>query len=160
MSDGPEQPAWDAQAAVDAVKQKIQTFLLRETSIGLDQQGRITVDRGSTRMFLEFFPQADKRVVYVTMTCPIGFYVPITPELNEYIARNVDKWYFGHLAMNPYADDSEHAGKAYISFTHTLIGEYLDPAELTIPLFAMLSSADATDDEVVERFGGVRYQDS
>ena len=34
-------PAWDAEAAVNAARQKVQTYLLRETEIGLDQKGRI-----------------------------------------------------------------------------------------------------------------------
>lgn len=156
----PQEPEWDAAAAVEAVRQKVQAYLLRETEIGLDQRGRITIDRGSTRIFVEFFPQPDKKLVYITLTCPVAFYVPMTPELYEHIARTVDKWYFGHLAMSPYPDDGEHAGTAYISFTHALIGEYLDPPELIIPVFALLNTADAIDDEFVEKFGGVRYQDS
>ena len=153
-------PEWDGEAAVNAARQKVQTYLLRETEIGIDQRGRLTVDRGSTRVFLEFFAMPEKRLVYVTLTAPIAFYVPITPELFEHIARNADKWYFGHLSMNPYADDSEYAGKAYVYFTDTLIAEYIDPEELRVRTFAVVDTANALDEEFVEKFGGTRYQDS
>jgi len=152
-------PEWDGAAATELARTKVQTYLLRETEISIDQRNRIAVDRGSTRLWIEFFPQPEKRVVYLTLTCAVAYYVPVTPDLFEYLARNVDKYYFGHLAMSPYGDDSEHTGKAYIYFTDTLIADFLDPPELTIPVFAMLSSADALDDEVIEKLGGERYRE-
>lgn len=153
-------PGWDGEAAVNVARQKVQTYLLRESEIGLDQKGRVTIDRGSTRVFLEFFPQSEKRVVYVTLTAPIAFFVPVTAELHEYLARNSDKWYFGHLAMNPYPDDSENAGKTYVYLTDTVIGEFVDPEELSIRTFSLINTANAIDEQFVETFGGSRYQDT
>ncbi len=160
MTEAPPTQEWNAEAAVEAARQKVQTLLLRDTEIGLDQRGRLTVDRGSTRVFLEFYPIPEKRLVYVTLTAPIAFYAPITPELLEHLARNADKWYFGHLSMNPYADDSEYKGQTYVYFTDTLIAEYIDPEELRIRTFAVVDTANALDEEFTQQFGGTRYQDS
>lgn len=157
---GAPEPEWDAEAAVNAARQKVQTFLLRETEIGLDQRGRLTVDRGSTRVFVEFVPQPDKKLVYVTLTAPIAFYVPMSPALFEHLARNADKWFFGHLSMNPYAEDSEHAGQTYVYFTDTVIADYADPEELAIRTFAVVNTANSLDEDFVAQFGGTRYQDS
>ena len=154
---GPD-PEWDGEAAAEAVRKKVQAILLRESEISLDQQGRVIIDRGSTRVFINFFPQPERKVVYVTLTSPVAYYVPITPGLFEHIAREADKWYFGHLAMSPYADDTEHAGSAYVYFTYSLVGDFLDPDELTIPVFAVLNTAAAIDDDIVAKFGGEMFR--
>lgn len=156
----PEPPPWDAEAAVNAVKAKAQAMLLRDTEIGLDQRGRITLDRGSTRAFIEFIPREPARQVYVMITCPVAFFVPITPALYQYMAENSDRWYFGHLAFYPYAEDSEHKGQAYINFTHTLLGDFLDPEELSIAVFSCLNTANDLDDEFIKLHGGVVWDQS
>jgi hypothetical protein len=163
MSDAPPEAtpaAWDSQAAVDAVRAKVQTLLLRETEIGLDQRGRITVDRGSTRVYINFVPQDEPRVVFVTLTAPVAFFVPVTPALFEKIARESDRWYFGHLCMSVYEEEGEHKGTAYVYLTETLVGDFLDPQELTIPVLALANTANAMDEDFVTEFGGVKYADS
>ena len=80
-------PPWDADAAVAAVRQRVQTYLLRETEVTLDQQGRIIISRGSTRLFINFYPQEHRRLVFVTLTAPVAYYVPMTPALFEKIGR-------------------------------------------------------------------------
>lgn len=153
-------PVWDAEAAVNAVRQKIQTVLLRDTEIGLDPQGRLTVDRGSTRVYINFAPQELTETVYVTLTAPIAFYVPMTPALYEYIARESDKWFWGHICMSPYPEDGDNAGTAYIYLTDTLLGDFLDPLEVTIPVLAVVNTANAMDEDFTKEFGGVRYSES
>ena len=155
----PTPPPWDAQAAVDAVRARIQTLLLRETEIGLDQRGRITVDRGSTRVYINFAAQEEPRVVFVTLTAPVAFFVPVTPALFERIARDSDRWYFGHLCMSVY-EEGEHKGTAYVYLSDTLVGDFLDPQEITIPVFALVNTANALDEDFVAEFGGVKYADT
>lgn len=155
-----EEAPWDAEAAVTAVRAKVQTYLLREGEIGMDQNGRFTVDQGSTRIYVSFAPQEPQELVYVVITAPVAFYVPVTPALYEYVARESDKWFWGHIAMSQYPDDSEHAGQAYVYLTDTLLGDFLDPLEITLPVYAVLNVANAMDEDFVKEFGGVRYADS
>lgn len=151
---------WEPDSAVTAVRQHVQSCLLRDIEIGLDPRGRVTIDGASTRVFIEFVPRPDTKQVFVTLTCPIAFHVPMTPSLFEYLARNSDRWYFGHLAMNPYADGGEHAGHTHVFMSHTVVGDYLHPDEIAVPAFAMLNAADSITEDFVREFGGVLYHDS
>ena len=151
---------WDADAAVDAARRKVQESLLVETEIGLDQQGRLTVDRGSTRVFLECIPRPDRQLVYVTLTAPVAFYVPLSPGLFEYVARKADQWYFGHLALSPYPADSEHDGLAFVYIADTLVAEFAQPADVVLRTFGVINAADSIDEDFTQKFGGTRYADS
>ena len=42
---------------------------------------------------------------------------------------------------------------------HTLLGDYIDPAELVSAVNAVMSSADELDEIVHDRFGGKRWTD-
>jgi hypothetical protein len=73
-----------------------------------------------------------------------------TPELYEYLLRlNADQQ-FGAFALD--ADND-------IVLSHTIIGDTLDPEELRSSVEAIARSADRYDDEIVERFGGLRAKD-
>ncbi len=153
----PTEPPWDGQAAADAIRAKAQTFLLRETEIGLDQRGRLFIERGSTRANIEFIPREPTKQVYILITCPIAFYVPASPALFERVARDSDKWYWGHLGIGTYEEGGEHAGQLYIYLSHTILGDFLDPDELLTPLWSMLNVADEQDNIYVTEFGGAVY---
>jgi hypothetical protein len=81
--------------------------------------------------------------------------VPSTPALFEWVARNAGSLTFGKLVMY----DEDPPGKMALVFTHTLLGDYLDEAELRTALWAVLSTADKWDDELQQRFGGQRLLD-
>jgi hypothetical protein len=81
--------------------------------------------------------------------------VPVSPALYEWVARNTDAYIFGHLAM--YVDDETQM--ASITFTHTLLGDYLDPEELRNTVGAIASTSNDLDDEIQDRFGGERWVD-
>jgi len=151
---------WDADATVDAARRKLQESLLVETEIGLDQQGRLTVDRGSTRAFLEFIPRADRQLVYVTITAPVAFYVPLSPDLYEYVARKADQWYFGHLAMSPYPLESEHSNMAFVYVADAFVAEFAQPQDVVLRTFGVINAADSIDEDFTQKFGGTRYADS
>jgi hypothetical protein len=72
-----------------------------------------------------------------------------TPELYEYLLRlNADEE-FGAFALHSDND---------IIFSHTIIGDTLDPGELRATVEAIAKGADDYDDQIVERFGGLRAQ--
>ena len=56
-------------------------------------------------------------------------------------------------------DNNDAPGKLFLLMSHTLLGDYLDEAELSGALFAMLGTADKLDDELKEKFGGKRLAD-
>lgn len=73
-----------------------------------------------------------------------------TPELYEYLLRlNADQQ-FGAFALD--ADND-------IVLRHTIIGDTLDPEELRSSVEAIARTADRYDDEIVEKFGGLRAKD-
>lgn len=149
--------AWDGEAAAEEARGKVYAILSQEAGASIDQKSRVVIDRGSTRIYINFVPRPEREVVYVTLTSPVARYVPITQALFEHIARRADKRYFGHLAMDPYAPDSEHAGSAYVYVTHTLVGDFLNSDELTIPVFDVLGHAVSICDDFVTEFGGETY---
>ena len=55
--------------------------------------------------------------------------------------------------------DEKDAGTCFIQFDHTIMGDYLDPAELATAVGAVLWTADDLDEIVHDRFGGKRYAD-
>jgi hypothetical protein len=46
-----------------------------------------------------------------------------------------------------------------VIFTHSVVGDTLDPEELEGSVRAVLTMADQYDDEIIERFGGLRAID-
>lgn len=81
--------------------------------------------------------------------------VPLSPALYEWVARTTDNFTFGHIGIE--VDDL--ARTAVVVFTHTLLGDCLDPEELRTVVCAVATTADDLDDEVQDRFGGQRWVD-
>jgi hypothetical protein len=81
--------------------------------------------------------------------------VPVTPALFEWVAINTDNFMFGHIGMRV----SEDGKTANLVFTHTLLGDYLDPEELKQAVGAVATTADDLDEEIQDRFGGERWVD-
>jgi hypothetical protein len=73
-----------------------------------------------------------------------------TPDLYEYLLRLNAEQQFGAFALDPDND---------IVLSHTIIGDTLDPEELHSSVKAIARSADRYDDEIVQRFGGLRAKD-
>ena len=80
-----------------------------------------------------------------------------TPELFEWVARQGGTKWFGHVEVY---DDSSLPGTVFLIFSHTLLGDYLDEKELESAMYAVLSTADTWDDELLAKFGGKRWLDS
>jgi len=82
--------------------------------------------------------------------------VKATPALFEWVARKGGSRWFGHVEV---FDDKE-AGTVYLIMGHTLLGDYLDEKELEVGMYAIISAADAWDDELQKEFGGKRWADA
>lgn len=136
-------------AETAAVKEKVRSILMdRLGSVEEDRDGDFTVRHGSARVFVRV-AERDAETTLVRIWALVAMEVPLSPALFEFIARRTDTFFFGHLGM--FEDES---GGATVTFSHNLLGDYLDAPELMHALGGVASSADELDDEVVANFGG------
>lgn len=88
----------------------------------------------------------------VIVTAPLLREVDPSPELFEWVARNGGSRWFGHVEVHDQGD----TGMVSLIFSHTLLGDYLDQAELETAMWGILSVANSWDDELQQKFGGKR----
>lgn len=142
---------------VESVKQRVQAYLTSEGPVSIDAQGRFMLDFGSTRTFVEVLPHPNGKVTVVRVLAPILFRVPISPALYEYVALHADDWVFGTLGLWPSEEDPS---QGMLVMRQSLLGDFLDKDELMYAVYGIGSTVDEIDDDLVVRFGGVRFEDS
>jgi hypothetical protein len=150
-------------ADVDVTMMKVQRLLTGPMGLRVTLQGErisISFTDSSTRVDVSVLDWGKNKdgdpSALVQLTCPILWEVDPTPALYEWIARQGGTYYFGHVTAY---DDNSAPGKLFLVMSHTLLGDYLDEAELSATLYAMLGTADRLDDELKEKFGGKRLAD-
>ena len=79
--------------------------------------------------------------------------MPISPELYEWAAVEGRQKWFGGVAVQKNQDGKT----AFVTFDHTLLGNFLDPDELSSAVYMMGWTADDLDDLVTTKFGGKRW---
>lgn len=139
------------------VKDKVQRYLLDlGDGIQVTENG-YTFRYGSTRVFVDVRERGEGEDEFTTVMvwAPFVKHLKPSPELFEYVARNADSFLFGHLGL---IDHSEQ-GTLTLVFSHTVLGDYLDPAELQAAVVAVAGTADSHDDELAAKFGGNVYFD-
>ncbi|GAB08588.1 hypothetical protein GOARA_013_00320 [Gordonia araii NBRC 100433] len=142
-------------ANVDAVKSKVQEFLVSNlNNVGLTKDG-FTIRNGSAQIFVSVRQWGDKDTL-VKFEVPVLFDVPRSPELYEYIAFHASDWVFGTIGLN--ASD-EDPGKVVITLEHSLQGDYLDEPELMEAVRLLAQIGDKIDDELKSQFGGTRFHE-
>jgi len=146
-------------ATVDATSQKVQRILGAEFSdVRLAKNG-FSVPYESTTAFVEireWSPDKDgnpRSVVYIW--APIGREVKPTPEMYHWAATDGRQRLFGGVTVI----DNEGGKDCFLMFDHTLLGDFLDPAELVSAVGAIVTTADEFDEIVRDKFGGKRYTD-
>lgn len=138
-----------------AVKIKVQQYLTEAfQSVSIDRSGQYSLRHESARLFVEVTSKGADEPVIVKLTVPLLFGVNNGPELHEHIAFHADDYFFGHLSLEPRSD-----GSTDIFFSHRLLGDYLDEAELEIAVAWMLGGANEMDDELQARFGGTKFHE-
>lgn len=134
-------------------KDKVQRLLTELlNSVQVDKEGRFHFRHGSSHIFVQ--ARAWQESTVVDVIAPTNFDLPATPELFRYVATRVDTFVFGRLAA------TEHDKGVNITFSHTLLGDTLDPDELKTAVFAVASTAEKIDDEIREKFGGTLFHDN
>ena len=150
-------------ADVDATMMKVQRLLTGPMGLRISLDGQrisISFTDASTRVDVSVLDWGKTKdgdpSALVQLTCPILWEVDPTAALYEWISREGGKYFFGHVVAY---DDNSSAGKLFLAMSHTLLGDYLDEAELSATLYAMLGTANQLDDELKGKFGGKRLAD-
>ena len=147
-------------ATVEATTEKVQRILVEEfNDVRLRKSGGFILEVGSTAGFVEiqaWTPDKDgnpRTLVYIW--APLGRDVKPSEDLYHWAAVEGQQFRLGTVTVL----DEKEAGTCVIQFDHTIMGDYLDPAELATAVGAVLWTADDLDEIVHDRFGGKRYTD-
>ncbi len=122
-------------------------------SVQLTPDGAYSFQTGSARVFVRCGAWGTDTTL-VSVTCPVLFECKPSPELYEHVATHADDYVFGHLSVSPQED-----GTLMVMFTHSLLGDFLDPEELKHAVGALVTTADQLDDSLQARFGGKRFHE-
>lgn len=138
---------------VDSTKLKVQSYLIKLGNPALDEDGDLSLQSGSARVFVRVNAMGDDQSI-VEIFCYALSKVPVTPALYEYVATK-NNYRFGKLSLVVMDD-----GTGRVMVGHTLLGTYLDPDELLIAVSLVADLADNLDDEMKAKFGGERFHES
>ncbi len=103
---------------------------------------------GSAVAFVRVLPWRDEAVVCTRAYVVTG--VEHSQELFEFLLRSNADFVFGAFGIDEDGD---------ITFEHTILATHMDLDELRDSVMAVLWTADQFDDQIVERFGGMRALD-
>ena len=147
-------------ATVEATTQKVQRILVDGfNDVRLRKNGGFLLEAGSTAAFVDVDPwspdhEGNPRSL-VSISAPLGRDVKPTPELFQWAAVDGQQFRLGSVSVMVLPDKDT----VFVQFQHTLLGDYLDPAELITAVSAVMWTADDLDEIVHDRFGGKRYTD-
>ncbi|MEO0080481.1 MAG: YbjN domain-containing protein [candidate division WOR-3 bacterium] len=104
---------------------------------------------GSTATRVAVMPWGDDDATITTRAWVVTG-TELTPEFLKYLLRENDRMRFGAFCID---------GDGDVFFEHTIVGSTCDKEELKASIFAVATTADRYDDEIVSRFGGQRMLD-
>jgi hypothetical protein len=139
-------PPTTATDAVSAASEAVRSMLAPFDDVQLGDDGTCSLRYGSAEVAVTVATfDEDQAAVHVRARAVTG--ATRSAELYHWVATNrADVGHFGVV--------DEDDGSATIEFGHTLIGEFLNPAELRLTVVAVALTADRFDDELAARFGG------
>ncbi len=138
-----------------AVKDKVQRYIAEVAgTVQIDSDGDFTFRTGSSQMWVSV-SKVEKTGSYAEFVAVKVFAntnnrVPASPALYEYVATE-GRYRIGALRCSR-KDDGVR-----VWLEHTLMGNFLDPAELYMTINYIGATADWVDDQIRQRFGGDRY---
>ncbi len=139
---------------VAAARAKVQQYLTQNfNNVNVDAEGNFSLRNGSARVFVKTQTKDEIDWTAITLEIPLLFRVKESPEVFEHVALHADDYLFGHLSASK--DDEG----LMLMFSHSLLGDYLDEAELCRAVAGMLGVADDLDDELQKQFGGDRFHE-
>ena len=147
-------------ATVEATTEKVQRILVDAfNDVRLRKSGGFSLEVGSAAAFVEvqaWTPDSEgnpRSLVYIW--APLGRDVKPTEDLFHWAAVDGQQFHLGTVSVL----EDKDKGTCFVQFDHTLLGDYLDPAELVSAVGAVMYTADDLDEIVHDRFGGKRYTD-
>lgn len=143
-------------ATVAETKERVQTYLTRHAPVSIDSDGDLSVSMGSARVFVRVREHPGGDATVVDCWSIVLAEAPVTADLYEFVATQSDGFIFGHLSLH--VDDASNTGMVLLS--HRLLGDYLDEDELMYAVGGLVGSADSIDDDLKNRFGGRRFNES
>lgn len=149
-------------ATVEQTMMKVQRLLTGPMGLRVTLDGeffRLTFEGSSTPVSLRVRDWGKDKEgqpqTVVLVTSPILRNVKPSPAVFEWVARHGGSRWFGHVEVH-----DEEGGTLFLMMSHSLLGDYLDEAELSVALFGVLAAADSWDDELQQKFGGKRWADA
>ena len=141
--------------AVAVTQQRIQRMLTEMFgSVELTPGGGMWVTHESTAAMVtvhEFLEHAAVKV-----TAPMLRQVPLTDELCRWVAiEGQNRWF---VRARLYVDDD--ARTCSLCIEADVLGDTIDPDEFKVAVTSVLVGANNLDDELQQRFGGLRWVDS
>jgi hypothetical protein len=139
----------DVSTDVDAVAEtalKVRQMLSSFDDVDLNDDGTCCLTYGSAQVVVSVTVfDEDQAVVKCRAQCVTG--ATLSPELYRHVATFSAE--VGHLRVV-----EEDDGTGSILFSHSLLGEFLNPAELRMTVVALALLADQIDDELAATYGG------
>ena len=116
---------------------------------GVDRDGDIAITYNDTITYLKTLEHGGRSLVRIWAITNVD--LPLSDELTRFLlAEN------GGLAFGGF--EASEAGKVAVS--HTLLGEFLQRAELEAALSSVVGVADHYEDQIKSRFGGKLFGES
>jgi hypothetical protein len=149
-----------SMATVEATTQKVQRMLVAKFKNVMLAEDGFAIEMGSSRVNIEIKDfgkdDEDNPRTIVHLWAPVGREVKPSPELFRWVAVEAQEYFFGAtlVVVQP------EATQCLVIFKHTLLGDFLDLAELEAAVGLVAVAADEYDDIVKTKFGGKRYADA
>lgn len=141
--------------AVALTQQRVQRILSDLFgSVRVMKDGAMLIAHESAAVIIEVREFLEHTVVKAS--APMLREVPFTDELCRWAAvEGQDRWFASaRLYVN------EDRSMCEIAIEQDLLGDTIDPDELKIGVMSVLFAANAFDDELQQRFGGLRWVDT
>jgi hypothetical protein len=140
----------------EEVRNKVQRILSQNWNTRLGSDGEFMVDHGSTACRIHCVEGVNDST-WIILQAPILIDVPLSNGLYQYVATTGNSGIgFGTMHVNP----NEDASTGWLWYSHTLLGDFLDPEELNQGIMMVLARADRLDNELQPQFGGKRLEET
>ncbi len=136
-------------------------------NVTVDEDGDLKVRVGSTAIFVSLneFSDSDSRKfadeyglskIHLNAWAPVLIGVKPSNEFFKWVATEGQEYIFGNFRAWKADEDDEYV----LIFGIRIAADELDETELRSALWAVAETADASDDELMKRFGGKRFEDN
>lgn len=136
---------------VDKTRDRVRKFLQQSfAGVFREAQGAFWGTEGSTMVMVKIAPWSALEDAQVIVVAGIASDVEVTADCMRFLLTENDKFVLGAFALE---------GDRFIVFRHTILGSQLDKNELEASVRAVAATANAYDDIVTSRWGGVKVRD-